>query len=103
MRREEVETISSHAAPSPARHLLTNSAPSPTLTAVAPPTSRPFKSLRGLGLKRRAWVVNPLSNGHYDRLKGKVPAAPCARGRAFLAPPGAPEWASDPRGVWPPL
>src|SRR5215207_7587282 len=96
MRREYVETISSHAAPSPARHLLTSSAPSPTLTAVATPTSRPFKSLRGLGLKRPAWVVNPLSNGHYDRLKRKVPAAPRARGRPFSALRCAPERASDP-------
>src|SRR5215207_3371694 len=99
MRREYVETISSHAAPSPARHLLTSSAPSPTLTAVATPTSRPFKSLRGLGLKRPAWVVNPLSNGDYDRLKRKVPAAPArpgtaifgavARARTGLRPPAA--------------
>src|SRR5919202_5167794 len=43
MRREYVETISSHAAPSPARHLLTSSAPSPTVTAFATPTSRPFQ------------------------------------------------------------
>src|SRR5215213_2494201 len=76
MRREYVETISSHAAPSPARHLLTSSAPSPTVTAPATPTSRPFDSLRGLPEKRAARVVNPLSNGHYDRRKGKVPAPP---------------------------
>src|SRR5205807_9762054 len=77
MRREYVETISSHAAPSPARHLLTTSAPSPTVTAVATPTSRPFsRSLHGLARVRPAWVVNPLSNGHYDRLNGKVPAPP---------------------------
>src|SRR5437588_6216498 len=43
MRREYVETTSSHAAPSPARHLLTSSAPSPTVTAFATPTSRPFQ------------------------------------------------------------
>src|SRR5215207_2000871 len=91
MRREYVETISSHAAPSPARHLLTSSAPSPTLTAVATPTSRPFKSLRGLGLKRPAWVVNPLSNGHYDRLKRKVPAAPRHPGVGIFGVPRAPE------------
>src|ERR671920_840238 len=91
MRREYVETISSHAAPSPARHLLTSSAPSPTLTAVATPTSCPFKSLRGLGLKRPAWVVNPLSNGHYDRLKGKVPAAPSRPGTGFFGAASAPE------------
>src|SRR5215212_4896194 len=48
MRREYVETISSQAAPSPARHLLTSSAPSPTVTAPATPTWRPFDSLRGL-------------------------------------------------------
>src|ERR1051326_2684583 len=83
MRREYVETISSHAAPSPARHLLTSSAPSPTVTAVATPTSRPFKSpsaaLTGVA---PAWVVNPLSNGHYDRLKGKVPAPRTRANRA---------------------
>src|SRR3954471_17380490 len=78
MRREYVETISSQAAPSPARHLLTSSAPSPTVTAPATPTSRPFDSLRGLPEKRAARVVNPLSNGHYDRRKGKVPAPPGA-------------------------
>lgn len=87
MRREYVETISSHAAPSPARHLLTSSAPSPILTAVATPTSRPFKSLRGLGLKRPAWVVNPLSNGHYDRLTGKVPAPSERHGAGFSGSP----------------
>src|SRR5919205_1278992 len=83
MRREYVETISSQAAPSPARHLLTSSAPSPTVTAPATPTSRPFKSLRGLPAGRAARVVNPLSIGHYDRRRGKVPAPPGAPQRAF--------------------
>src|ERR1051325_4221152 len=48
MRREYVETTPPQAAPSPARPLLTSSAPSPTVTAPATPTSRPFNSLRGL-------------------------------------------------------
>jgi len=29
-------------------------------------------------------VVNPLSNGHYDRLKGKVPAAPARPGTGIF-------------------
>src|SRR5947199_8332808 len=87
MRREYVETISSHAAPSPARHLLTISAPSPTVTAVATPTSRPFKVPPRLGPESAPRVGGqPFVSGHYDLLKGKVPA-PAGRMRTNRRPP----------------
>src|SRR5918998_4148696 len=96
MRREYVETISSHAAPSPARHLLTSSAPSPTLTAVATPTSRPFKSLRGFGLKRpRGWSTH-CQTGITTVLRGKFPHPRRAPGRAFSARLGRRKRASEP-------
>src|SRR5207237_1942056 len=82
------DTISAHAAPSPSRHLLICSPPAPTVTAVATPTSLPFRtSLHGLARVRPAWVVNPLSNGHYDRLNGKVPAPPSRDSESRRAPP----------------
>jgi hypothetical protein len=39
-----------------------------------------------LALCALAWVVNPLSNGHYDRLKGKVPAAARDKGSDDATP-----------------
>src|ERR1051325_5664466 len=75
MRREKVETISSHAAPSPARHRLTNSAPSLVAKTFAAPTclclrSRRFRSSTPACPAR--WKT-PLHSADYDGLEAKVP------------------------------
>src|SRR6185503_18239605 len=57
MRREYVCTISSHAAPSPARHLRTSSAPSLTANALTAPTVS---------------LQVPVSRIVYDRYQSKV-------------------------------
>src|SRR3954463_4973487 len=92
MRREYVETISSHAAPSPARHLLTSSAPSPTGTAPAPPTSRPFDSLRGLPELAGRAGGQPVVKRALRPPKGESssPAGAACGGGAAPRSPGAP-------------
>src|ERR1044072_9902495 len=89
MRREYVETISSQAAPSPARHLLTSSAPSPTVTAPATPTSRPFDSLRGLPLKAGRAGGQPVVKRALRPPKGES-SSPAGAACGGAAPPPAP-------------
>src|ERR1041384_7450516 len=68
MRREKTCTISSHAAPSPARHLRTNSAPSLTAKALTAPTV----SLQVPVGRKSSKAAKPLPGGDYDRYETKV-------------------------------
>src|SRR4029450_12502273 len=68
MRREYVCTISSHAAPSPARHLRTNSAPSLIAKALTAPTV----SSPGTCWSEIVKGGKPLFRLDYDRYQTKV-------------------------------
>src|SRR5688500_10813936 len=100
MRREYVETISSQAAPSPARHLLTSSAPSPTFTAVATPTSRPFKSLHGSKAYRPRVGGQPIVKRALRPPEGESSRRPRAtRNGLFRRAETRPEGFSEPRAA----
>src|SRR5919202_5904253 len=90
MRREYVETISSHAAPSPARHLLTSSAPSPTVTAFATPTSRPFQVPPRRGHEATRVGGQPIVKRALRPPGGESSAAPRAEPRRVSMPGRAP-------------
>src|SRR5215207_8807472 len=91
MRREYVETISSQAAPSPARHLLTSSAPSPTVTAPATPTIAPLRLPPRIARKAGRAGGQPVVKRALRPPKGESssPAGAVCGGRVGLPSAGA--------------
>src|ERR1043165_6732412 len=94
MRREKLETISSHAAPTPARHRLTNSAPSDVAKTFAAPTFKSLRSLRpqpSLRAPRARWKTS-LPSADYDAREANVPEnigrKPTGRARPRSVPSG---------------